>query len=893
MIINRDFLEKKIWESSHILRGTLNPDEILIVISRILVLKRLIDEFKKESNKFSIPNDIEWISLRDKTAFLNFLGEIEKENIYFKDVLLTLSFEMYFNRIDDALWENVFEYLNESDFNLSDKNLETPCLIGEIFRDFIDFTASKTGARGGIYYTPNDISWLMISILEPNENMIIYDPACGSAGLLIDTSEYLHSIKKDPTKCRYFGQEISVEIYALAKISVFLHNLENITIELGDTIREPKVLTKEKNLLKFDLILADPPWMMRNWGREQLIENDPYDRLKYGIPPSDSADWMWIQHIIASLRANGRAAVILNKGALFRQREKSIREGIIKDDLIEAIIDLPPNLFYISSLSASILILNKEKNKALKNNVFFLKIDSDEKKRESKNSLSIDNLKQILDSYRKKEVKNFISNIIETSQIEDYDYNLNPGLYINDISEIAKKRGLLSCKLKDLIIEINQLTRGTEEEFDSKLNSFYLPMIGISPACNSPEEFSLKSQNYYQVVLNQDLAYSEYACGFFNTDLGYMTREQISMGTTIPKISKLNLLNSRIYLPHIEIQKDVIDTMSKIQEFSVQLEEFKKKMWTYPSSISKIKKEVVKYNRKESFVDWIETLPFPIASILWRYHSDLEREKKLEHLLNFFEATTTFFGTLMLSALKTNDGLFKEYKEKIFTDKEGNFIKLEKSYFGQWVIIDKRLANILKKILDKDFNKCIALFKINSREILNFIFNKNIYNLLEKVSLYRNKWKGHTSITSESLINDRLVLIQKELTNFRRIISDKFEELLFILPERDLKIIDGILYQNSQILIGSRMIYKRERIPIIQHLDTKSIYMAQKNNFNPLELIPFFQIMPSPKEENIACYFYDRLEEELIHWNSYHFKDPSEKSESNERLSEFINKINT
>lgn len=896
MTLNKGKIEQKLWKIFEILRGTLNPDEILYIISRILIIKKLSNEYEKKETRFIILSEARWKSLvlstnDKKSEILNVLDLIENKNPFFKDVLLTPSFKTYFKRIENNILEEILEVFNDSDFILNNDNLEYPLIIKDVFRELIDLVASKTAAKGGVYYTPNDLTRLMVHFLEPQEHMTICDPACGSGGFLIETFKYLDSNKKNASNSEYFGQEISLETYALAKINLFLNNIKNFTLKLGDTIRDPQLLDNDKKLLKYDLVFADPPWMMGNWGRKQLINEDIYERLKYGTPPSYSADWMWIQHIIATLNDNGCAAVLLNKGALFRYNEKSIREGIIKDDLIEAIIELPPNMFYKSSLSACILILNKNKADSLKKKIYFLKIESDKKKKEYKNTLSYENLKGILLSYKKKEVKNFISALVGYQEIEYNEFTLNPGLYINDISKIAEKRGLIYFKMEDIVVEINQLRTGDKEEFEPMLNCFYLPLKGIYPACNSPEDFTMKPQNYYQIILKQESAYSEYACGFFNTDLGHMTREQMSMGTTITRIFKRDLLKLKIYLPKIDIQKKVIEVMSKIQEFSVQLEEFKKEMWSYPASVTNIKKEILKYNRKESFEDWIDTLPFPIASILWRYHSDLEPVKKLEHLLNFFEATAVFFGTLMLSALNSDENLLIEHKGKVFTDQQGNFVKLDKSYFGQWVIIDKRLANIFRRILNEDFDKCKALFKINSREILNLIFNKNIYNILEKCTLYRNKWKGHTPIISHSLTKERLVSIQKELTSFRRIISDKFVEVILIIPESDLKTIDGILHHNVKILIGSRMIYKRDRIPVIQQLNINSIYLIQKNNLISLELIPFFQIFLIPKEEKIACYFYDTIEGDKVHWNSYHFKDPSEKSESNERLVAFIKNL--
>jgi len=190
--------------------------------------------------------------------------------------------------------------------------------------------------------------------------------------------------------------------------------------------------------------------------------------------------------------------------------------------------------------------------------------------------------------------------------------------------------------------------------------------------------------------------------------------------------------------------------------------------------------------------------------------------------------------------------------------------------------------------MNEDFEKCRDLFKINSRELLNFIFDKRLYNILDMCNLYRNKWKGHTGITSDTIIHDRLVLGQKELTSLRKIIGDKFNGILIFLPESDLKIIEGILNQNVQILMGSRLISKRERIQTLKHLDTRLIYMLQKNSPNPLELKPFFQIMPSPKEEKIACYFYNSIEDDGVQWKSFHFKDPAELTEPNEQLKKFI-----
>jgi type I restriction enzyme M protein len=349
--------------------------------------------------------------------------------------------------ISDEHLHELVQVLNQYRLGLHDVE---PDILGRAYEYLLRKFAESQGQSAGEFYTPRMVGVLMARLLDPQPGMSVYDPACGSGGLLIKSHLRLvetHGEQKNGHKSlpstiaplRVFGQEINPTTFAMARMNAFIHDIE-AEITLGDTMRNPRFLQEDGSLRRFDRVTANPMWN-QNFPTE-VYENDPFERFSRGIPPGSSADWGWVQHMAASLGPNGRIAVVLDTGSVSRgsgnqgsNRERDIRKRFVegdmvtKGDLIEAVILLPENLFYNTTAPGIIMLLNKNKQHQGKillinaNQLFF--------KGRPKNELTSEHVSQIVTLYREWKTQEGLSAIVTNTETARNDYNLSPSRYVS------------------------------------------------------------------------------------------------------------------------------------------------------------------------------------------------------------------------------------------------------------------------------------------------------------------------------------------------------------------------------------------------------------------------------------------------------------------------------
>ena len=276
-------------------------------------------------------------------------------------------------------------------------------ILGQSYEYLIKKFADATNKKAGEFYTPRPVVRLMVNILDPKEGESIYDPACGTGGMLLEAVHHVKANHGDDRTLwgKLFGQEKNLTTSAIARMNLFLHGASDFQIVRGDTLRNPAFFAGD-NLATFDCVIANPPFSLENWG-EEVWTSDPFGRNFAGMPPGKSGDYAWVQHMIKSMAARtGRMAVVLPHGALFRMgKEGEIREKILGMDLLEAVIGLGPNLFYGTGLAACILIFRQRKNKDRKNKVLILDASKEFKTGRAQNELLPEHVERIYKWYRK------------------------------------------------------------------------------------------------------------------------------------------------------------------------------------------------------------------------------------------------------------------------------------------------------------------------------------------------------------------------------------------------------------------------------------------------------------------------------------------------------------
>ncbi len=330
----------------------------------------------------------------------------------------------------NARLKNLLEDFNNPKLNLRPSRTGKLDVIGNVYEYLISRFAAGAGKKAGEFYTPAEVSELLAELLDPKPGERICDPACGSGSLLIKCGNQVK--KKGSNDFALYGQEINGSTWALAKMNMFLHGMDSARIEWGDTIRSPKLLEKDTTM-KFEVVTANPPFSLDKWGAEEAGA-DAYNRFHRGMPPKSKGDYAFISHMIETITLeNGRVGVVVPHGVLFRGGgEGKIRQKLIEENLLDAVVGLPANLFYGTGIPTAILVFKRNRKDT---DVLF--IDASREFQDFKNQvkLSQDNLDKIVDTYRKRKVIDKYSYLASLTDIQGNDYNLNIPRYVDTFEE--------------------------------------------------------------------------------------------------------------------------------------------------------------------------------------------------------------------------------------------------------------------------------------------------------------------------------------------------------------------------------------------------------------------------------------------------------------------------
>jgi type I restriction enzyme M protein len=381
-----------------------------------------------------VPEDCHWSDVRAVTTNVGeklqkAMRGIEKAN---PDTLYGIFGDAQWtnkDRLSDSLLRDLIEHFSR--INLGNQATQGD-ILGQSYEYLIKKFADATNKKAGEFYTPRPVVRLMVNILDPKEGESIYDPACGTGGMLLEAILHVKANHGDDRTLwgRLFAQEKNLTTSAISRMNLFLHGASDFQVVRGDTLRSPAFFSGD-NLATFDCVIANPPFSLEKWG-EEVWASDPYGRNFAGMPPGKSGDYAWVQHMICSMAPKtGRMAVVLPHGALFRVgAEGAIREKILGMDLLEAVIGLGPNLFYGTGLAACILIFRQRKSKDRRNKVLILDASKEFKTGRAQNELLPEHVERIYQWYRKYQDVTGIARVVTLEEIAANDHNLNIPRYV-------------------------------------------------------------------------------------------------------------------------------------------------------------------------------------------------------------------------------------------------------------------------------------------------------------------------------------------------------------------------------------------------------------------------------------------------------------------------------
>ena len=446
-----DELERHLWEAAHIITGPIDASDYKTYIFPVLFFKRVCDvydeEFEEalsfygdkemarapEQHRIVVPKKCHWTDVISTTVDVGqtlkaaFLG-IEKANARLYGIFGDASWTNK-DRLPDHLLLQLLNHFNK--INLGIQNVRDDDM-GRAYEYLIKRFADRANKKAGEFYTPRTIVRLMVNILNPKPGETIYDPACGTGGMLLETALHVKENGGDPRLLTLKGQEKNLTTEAIARMNLYLHGLEDFDVRRGDTLRDPKFLLQDR-LEQFDCVIANPPFSLKEWGHDTW-QSDRFNRHTFGLAPKTNGDFAWVMHMYHSMNDNGsRMAVVLPHGVLFRAgAEAKIRKQLLDIGAIEAVIGLAGNLFYGTGIPACILILRKS-NKP-KGPVLFINAEEIYTKGRAQNTLSDEQADEIYEIYTKQHQKAHdqegVSRWVPYDELKENDFNLNIARYV-------------------------------------------------------------------------------------------------------------------------------------------------------------------------------------------------------------------------------------------------------------------------------------------------------------------------------------------------------------------------------------------------------------------------------------------------------------------------------
>lgn len=485
-------LESRLWAAANSLRGPVDPADFKSYVFPLLFFKWVSDtwdldhaaavadfgedldaEVEADYHRFAVPDRCHWADLRKVSTNVG----VALQNIL--DRLAEANPETLAGIFGDVAWANKDRLPEPALFNLIDsfnrltlnRTVVPNDMLGAAYEYLLREFADASGKKAGEFFTPRAVVRLLMRILDPQPGEAVYDPACGSGGMLVETINEIREAGGDSRTLRLYGQEVNLTTAAIARMNLFLHDLEDFRIVRGDTLRDPRFL-RRSGLRKFDLVVANPPFSLKNWGADTWA-SDPYGRAFCGVPPAGTADFAWVQHMVSSMKPDtGRVGVVMPHGVLFRSGvEKAIRQCLVEQDRLEAVIGLPPNLFYSTTIPACLLIFKADKSPTRRNGVLFVDGSACFTKGRNQNYMGDNDVTTIVAAYRDGEPTGDAAHVrvrlVEHAEIKNNGWNLNIGRYL----KTAVAEGITAAEAIDQLAQAQAALHESEAQLADRLRA--------------------------------------------------------------------------------------------------------------------------------------------------------------------------------------------------------------------------------------------------------------------------------------------------------------------------------------------------------------------------------------------------------------------------------------
>ena len=590
---------------------------------------------------------------------------------------------------------------------------------------------------------------------------------------------------------------------------------------------------------------------------------------KGGVDLRASATYTMLIQAGVTLADEGTMAVVLPE-SFFGHEQRNVREALEAADLhLAASFTLPAKAYRTVAISRSIMVFERRPSALL----FAARIEDPA------------DFPVIVSNYRARRAgrTSELGRLVSLGEFHSWRSLTRA----DDIQGFARQTGLKLVTMSDVLVAAHR-PRSEGEPFDVIDNAVYLPKVGNSPAVTSIDQFSIKPQNYIQLVLDRAKCDAEFVAGFLSSPMGIVLREQLLTGTTIPSVSLQTLRTGHLLLPpKLEQQHNTIALAREIEELRQGAEIVEQELWRRPLAVKDGRAALERLRGGDGFEPWMESLPFPLASILWRYRATDKAKRKCGLLVNFFEATTIFLVDLLMSGLQNDPVALSEIRK--------HDAAVEVSYgrgsIGVWADLLARAADQTRRLAEGPSDAAMELFQVTDTDRLKAVASRRTVSLLmNEAAKYRRDWIGHTAPVSVAEWERRLQLAERTLDDLRASLRDAFLGWRLARPGAA-RMRSGIFHTDAEDLTGTRREFRWFNVELRGSVEDGGLYMLEDGAGLMLRLGPLVRFRHAPESVEDACYFYDRIEGKSIRWLSYHFADQATVLEPDEEVVAWIEEL--
>jgi N-6 DNA Methylase len=688
---------------------------------------------------------------------------------------------------------------------------------------------------------PHKVALFMAEVADHFSPRSLLDPWADLGDLVCLMQQRLHLARCDGYTPRRKGYDVFQLLTEASKVN----------LSLG----EPLTLL-QATAVSYDAVVGCPPFGINAQRSLDIVVDEQAQQIK------DDYGFILVLEACRHLTEKGVGIFVLPSSFFFRPSEA--RHALARLGIrVVAAVELPAGTFRPStSISTHVVLLQRSTNQHL-----FTARFADDAKHQA------DLLRNLRDGKAGKAPQ--LGRLVRADTFRGFT-----AVELTErIKEQARRMGLVPYPFGEVVLECHSPTSQVLlDGFEEKPNVVYLPQMAATAATTTETELPDKT-NYLQLVINTEVANAEFVARLLNTSFGQLWRDSLRDDDTIPCISKALLQSSTIYLPPKSaraMQDEVLKCHHTVSRLRNELNELEAQLWRRPADLPTVQAALRTVNQHDRFNVWLDSLPFPLASVLWVCRTQAgSLKEQYERKLHFFEALAEFMGVVYLSAYSAHQAMWNEWRNTLLEALEKGKLSLEMATFGTWKAVVEVFSAQTRQLLERDDALAFELFKTRNRQVLETLCSKDIVSILQATNKTRNERIGHTGIVADAVakaVNDGL---EAHTETVRRVFGVMWDEYELLLPG-ECKMRSSVYHYTYTKVMGTRTPFATDTVQVVEPMEDGHLHLKSPAERRALKLLPFVKVMRSPKTAENACYFYNRRQADGIRFLSYYFEPDAE-----------------